>query len=80
MPSMAQEYESVVPEYIEFDGWQEDVSKARKWHELPTSLRFYLGTISDILGIPVFIASVGAERESTIFAAGSEFLQNFMKD
>ena len=77
MPALCSELESVEPEYIELDGWQEDISKIRKWHELPQTTRFYLSTIAEIMGCPIAVASVGPERESTIFSSGASFVKNF---
>lgn len=77
MPALSSELESVEPEYIELDGWQEDISQVKKWHDLPQTTRLYLTTIAEIIGCPVAVASVGPERESTIFSSGASFVKNF---
>jgi len=69
--------EQVVPEYIELDGWDADLTAVRKWHQLPATTRLYLSTIAEVVGCHVHIASVAAERESTLFSAGAQFLRNF---
>lgn len=78
VPALASELESVVPEYIELDGWSENLGAVQKWHHLPASARMYLSTISEILGCPISIVSVGAERNSTLFSRSASFVKNFV--
>ncbi|MGB9792795.1 MAG: adenylosuccinate synthase [Thermacetogeniaceae bacterium] len=54
------------PVYEELDGWQEDTSGARRLEDLPAAARKYLERISEVLGIPVVMVSVGPERQQTI--------------
>jgi len=79
VPAIASEIVRIVPRYIEFDGWEGDFSAVRKWHHLPAEVRFYLTTVGEIIGAPVTIASVGAERESTVFSSGASFVRNFVQ-
>lgn len=79
MPSLASELDRVEAEYVEFDGWGDEIAQATKWHQLPPSARLYLSTISEIVGCPVSICSVGAERESTIFSSSGGFVRNFVE-
>jgi adenylosuccinate synthase len=78
MPSLSSELDRVVPEYIEFDGWSESLDNCTKWHHLPANARLYLTTISDILGCPISMVSVGPERDSTIFSGSASFVKNFV--
>jgi adenylosuccinate synthase len=79
VPSLASELRRVKPVFIELEGWSEDLSRARKWHHLPVQARLYLSTLAEIIGCPVSIASVGAERESTLFSSSAAFLRNFVE-
>ncbi|MEI6513305.1 MAG: adenylosuccinate synthetase, partial [bacterium] len=56
------------PIFETIPGWQSDTTKARKWNELPTNARAYLEFISNYVGVPVSIASIGPERTETIIA------------
>ena len=56
------------PVYEELPGWSEDVSRARRWEDLPANARAYLRKIGEITGVPVTLASVGPEREQIIEA------------
>ena len=54
------------PVYEELPGWSEDVSKARKWADLPPAARNYIQSISDLAGVPVRLVSVGPERQQLV--------------
>ena len=55
----------VEPIYETLPGWEEDISGARGWSELPANARAYLKRIEQIVGVPVGIVSVGPDREQT---------------
>jgi adenylosuccinate synthase len=55
------------PQYEELPGWQEEISEARSLGELPAAARAYLDRVSELIGVPVRIVSVGNERRQTIF-------------
>lgn len=55
------------PVYKTVPGWMDDVSKARRWKDLPEKAKKYLKTLEDMLETPVRIISVGSERSQTIF-------------
>jgi len=78
VPDVLAQYDQVKPHYIELDGWNETLEGVRKWHDLPATARLYLSTLSEIVGCPITIVSVGAERESTIFSSGASFVKNFV--
>jgi adenylosuccinate synthase len=79
VPPLASDFERVEPEYVELDGWPDDIRHATKWHQLPATARLYLDTLAEAVGCPVSIASVGAERESTIFSSNAAYLKNFVR-
>jgi adenylosuccinate synthase len=56
------------PVYQTLPGWGEDVSGARRLADLPAAARHYIDRLSELLGLPVRIVSVGPERAQTIFA------------
>ena len=55
------------PVYAEMPGWDEDITQARKWAELPASARAYIAHIEETLEIPVTMISVGPGRKQTIY-------------
>ena len=58
------QYAKPVIEY--FDGWQTDISSAKKWEDLPVQAREYVEYIEKAIGCPITYISVGAERDSII--------------
>jgi len=62
-PSQLAKAEPVI-EYT--DGWQSDISGARRWEDLPAAARAYVERIEKAAGCPVVYVSVGAEREAII--------------
>jgi adenylosuccinate synthase len=57
----------VRPVYVELPGWQTDLTKIKSQNEFPEELNNYINFIEEEMGIPVTIASVGPNREQTIF-------------
>jgi adenylosuccinate synthase len=55
------------PIYEELPGWEEDLTEARTFEDLPKTARDYIGFIEDLADVPVSIIAVGPSREQTIF-------------
>ena len=56
----------VEPVYEELPGWQADITKARSYADLPANARRYVERLSEVVGIPLGIVSVGPARDQTI--------------
>lgn len=54
------------PVYEEMPGWQEDISSAKTFAELPAAAQNYLKRISELAGAPISIIGVGTRRTETI--------------
>jgi adenylosuccinate synthase len=54
------------PVYETFKGWNSDISNAKSLDELPENTKIYLNKLEELVGIPIKIISVGADREQTI--------------
>ncbi len=54
------------PVYETFKGWKSDISNVKSLEELPENARIYLNRLEELVGIPIKIISVGADREQTI--------------
>jgi adenylosuccinate synthase len=52
--------------YKTMKGWKEDISKARKFTDLPARAQNYVKLIEDIAGVPVKLIGVGPERDAII--------------
>ncbi|MCI0456553.1 MAG: adenylosuccinate synthase [Gemmataceae bacterium] len=55
------------PVYETLPAWRTPISEARKLGDLPAAARRYVDRLSELLGLPVTIVSVGPDREQTIF-------------
>lgn len=67
-PSHVDDLREVKPVYETLPGWREEITGVRTMADLPKAARDYLDRISRLAGSPVEIASVGPDREQTIFA------------
>src|SRR6185436_15406438 len=52
--------------YQKVEGWQEDISKAKSFAELPVNAQNYVTMIEDAVDTPVKWIGVGPERDATI--------------
>ena len=67
-PSHVDDLRRAVPIYETVPGWKKDITGARRLEDLPSGARDYLGRISELIGRPVEVVSIGPDREQTIFA------------
>lgn len=70
-PSHADDLRSLTPIYETMEGWEQDVTGARSMDDLPAGALRYLERVSELVGCPVEVVSVGPDREQTIFVSGS---------
>jgi len=66
IPAQLSILEKCSPVYDVIDGWQEDISGAHTFEDLPHNAQAYVKKIEKLVGIPVSIISVGSERDETI--------------
>ncbi|MFZ1721388.1 MAG: adenylosuccinate synthase [Microgenomates group bacterium] len=65
-PVSTTEKEQAKPVYVEFPGWKEDITKVRKFADLPKVAQKYIQFIEDSVGVPVKYIGVGPGREELI--------------
>lgn len=53
-------------EHVEFKGWQTDISKCRKWDDLPKAAKEYVNWVEKEMNVPIKWVGVGADREAMI--------------
>jgi adenylosuccinate synthase len=68
-PSDAFLLEQCRPVYETLPGWRTDLSRARRWSDLPAAAQRYVERLGELLALPVSIISVGPDREQTIFSS-----------
>ncbi len=61
------EEENIDPIYEEIDGWEEDITQAKSYNDLPLNFKNYVEFLEDKLNLKIKIVSVGPDRTQTIF-------------
>ena len=67
-PSHVDDLRIVKPVYEELPGWETDVTGIREITDLPDNARKYLDRISELVGRPVGVVSVGPDRAQTMYS------------
>jgi adenylosuccinate synthase len=67
-PSQIDDLRRVTPVYETLPGWQTEISHMRRITDLPKPARSYLDRLTQLLGRPLELVSVGPDRQQTIFA------------
>ncbi|SKC88375.1 adenylosuccinate synthase [Maledivibacter halophilus] len=65
-PASLKDLSKCEPIYEELEGWNEDISQAKSFEELPENAKKYIEKIEELVGIPVKIVSIGPKRSQTI--------------
>jgi adenylosuccinate synthase len=65
-PSHVDDLRRAEPVYETLQGWSEEVFDCRKFDQLPENAQAYLRRVSELVGQPIEMVSVGPEREQTI--------------
>ncbi len=66
-PSHVEDLRKVRPVYETLPGWQTDITGVRSLEDLPANAVAYVQRISQLVGRPVEVISVGPDRTQTIF-------------
>lgn len=70
-PSDADDLRRVQPIYETFEGWNTDLTQVTSYDDFPEAAKAYINRVSELIGIPVEVASVGPDRAQTILLADS---------
>lgn len=62
-------FHKVKPIYEELAGWDEDITGARSFEDLPANAQAYVRAVEELSGVPVAWISVGPERDQLISTA-----------
>ena len=66
VPASQSDFHHAKPIYEYLDGWKEDISKCKKFEELPTNAQKYVKYLEKISGAPMSAIGVGPGRDQTI--------------
>jgi adenylosuccinate synthase len=70
-PAASRAWENAVPVYEELPGWTEPLGETRVLDQLPANARRYVARLEAVVGVPVAMVSIGAQRDQTIRIAGT---------
>ncbi len=65
-PAGAEAVARCEPVYEELEGWQEEITAAKKVSQLPPAAQRYVARLEELTHTPLHIVSVGAQRDETI--------------
>ncbi len=68
-PSDADDLRRVEPIYETYPGWDTDLTQATSMDEFPQAAKDYIARVSELVGVPVEVVSVGPDRAQTIVLA-----------
>ncbi len=66
LPQDQAAFANAVPVYEEFEGWTEDISKARTFEELPTAAQRYVLALEELSGCRISAIGVGPGRDEIV--------------
>ena len=69
-PAPQHAWRRIVPVYEEMPGWRENLGGATHLGALPANARRYVERLTALVGAPLALLSVGAQRDQTIRVAG----------
>ena len=65
-PAHVEDLEVAKPILRRIPGWKQDITGARKLSDLPAGARYYVDSVSELMGLPVKFISIGPDRAQTI--------------
>jgi adenylosuccinate synthase len=66
IPMTQTDFHHATPIYEEFPGWQEDITGAKTFDDLPPNARSYVRTLEEMSGAPISAIGVGPGRDQTL--------------
>ena len=67
IPASLSDFENVEVEYLEMPGFTEDISKAKKFSDLPANAKAYIEKIEELIETPINFIGVGVHRDEMIY-------------
>lgn len=67
IPASLKDFEKVEVEYLEMEGWEKDISKAKKFDDLPKNAQAYVKKVEELLETPINFIGVGVHRDEMIY-------------
>ncbi len=67
IPASLEDFDNVKVDYLEMEGWTEDISKIKKFSDLPKNCQEYVRKIEELLDTPINFIGVGVHRDEMIY-------------
>ncbi len=67
IPASLEDFDNVEVLYEELPGWNDDISKAKTFEDLPENARNYVKKLEEILEVPINFIGIGVHRDDMIF-------------
>lgn len=67
IPFSLKDFENVEVEYIEMEGWKEDLNKAKTFEDLPENAQKYVKKVEELVETPINFIGVGIHRDEMIY-------------
>jgi adenylosuccinate synthase len=65
MPYDADDLARVKPRYERFEGWRDETRDVQSFEDLPDAARAYVHAIEQLIGVDIYLVSVGPDRNDT---------------
>ena len=65
-PAAEPAFDAIEPVYARHPGWSEDITRVRRFDDLPENARAYVHWLEKEVGAPILMLSVGPERDQVI--------------
>ncbi len=66
-PASIELWNGIEVEYVEVDGWMEEIASVKTFEELPVNAKTYVEKLENILNLKITSIGVGVRREDIIF-------------
>jgi adenylosuccinate synthase len=66
VPLTQTEFHHAVPVYEYFEGWDDDITGARTFEDLPKNAQSYVLALEELAGVRISAVGVGPDREATV--------------
>ena len=66
MPANVEILQKCKPVYETHKGWLKDITNCKKYSDLPKEARSYLNRISELVGVDIYMVSIGSKRSQTL--------------
>ncbi|MFQ6073573.1 MAG: adenylosuccinate synthase [Methanosarcinales archaeon] len=65
-PELSSDLEKCKPVYMEMNGWKEDLSQVKTYHDLPINAKKYVSKLEELIGVNIKYISVGPDRDQIV--------------